>query len=301
MLAAHSRWLYLWAGLTVVALASGAGAPQVQDTEADTTAAGQESAPPDQGDTPKLEGPMRLELLGVFEQRVRYAGRTPGVAMSPSLRVQLKLTGEKLPYLARIGQPFVEQATDDAGQSLVRLEDPRSDAGERTKAYTVSPGTLRAGHLPLEVNLKPTSRNARTIAQLKGFLSVGYSKQTEEVTILDPLSFTGRTLDHPRLLELGVQIEMVEPEASETGGPGRGLGLRIRSGEDLVKTFEVYDANFRVVGTRASNRKPVDADPYILLSTMGVTLTADHTLVVILYPDLEREKIAFDLKDIELP
>lgn len=256
---------------------------------------------PAQPEFAKPEGPMRVELLGAIDQRVRYVGEPPAMAASPSLRLQFKLTGARLAEIARMGAATVLEAKDELGNSLLINEDPRSDAGEKTKAFTVSGGMLRLGYVPLDVSLKSGPRNATRIASLTGFINVAYATATEELTILDPMQFKGSKLAHPRLNELGIDIEVIEPTAAETGGAGRGIGIRIRGGEDHVKSVELFDANMRQIQSRNSNRKPDDAEPYVLVSTAGVPITQDTQLVIAVYPDVEPQKIEFKLNDIALP
>ncbi len=281
----------------VVAMFASAAWGFAQDGDAAEGPPPSEQAP----EMAKFEGPTRFELFGTFEQRVQYAIEGAPINIQPSTRVQLRLLGEKLPTLARIGSAIVLEAIDDLGNNLRRNPDPREDSGERTKAFTVSGGLLRTGHLPIEVNLSPSSRTATKLTRLKGFLNVAYSSKTEELTIRNPRAFIGRSLAHPRLTELGVEVEMIEPTPEETGGEGKGVGVRIRSGADLVRGFEIYDADLRLVATRSSNRKAIDQEPYIVISTGGVTLTEDHSIVALLNPDIQTEKVEFDLKDVPLP
>lgn len=288
---------FLVAGLLVFGAAVAAwAAPAIQDADPPN---GQ--TPAAQPETPKLEGPMRVTLLGAIEQRTRYVEEPQGVTASPSMRLQLKLTGENLARVARMGNAIITEAVDDQGDNLVEMEDRRPDVGERTRPFSMSVAMQRAGYVVLDVTLQPAKRSATRIQTLKGFINVAYADETDEIVILDPMRFAGRTLDHPRLVEHGILIDVLEPDAADTGGPGRGIGLRIHDGEENIRGIEMFDADMKQIITRNSNRRPIDAEPYLLVATAGVPITPDTQMVIAIHPTIERERIEIELTDVELP
>src|SRR5262249_28912963 len=147
----------------------------------------------------KVEGPMRVELLGLIDQRVFFVEPVPERAPKTALRIILKLTGEKLGELYRAGRAVIEDVVDDTGAKLL----DGSAMSDKDKAATAPinvNGIVQQGYQMLDV-LPPTPPNrlAKKIPSLKGYVNIVFGGPTEEVTIENPLQYMGKPIDNPKL------------------------------------------------------------------------------------------------------
>jgi len=247
-------------------------------------------------------GPMRIEPLAIFDGRVKDWAPQVGRGLEPGLRIQLQITGERLGEVVRSGKMIVEEIRDDTGASLLKSEDVKPRDTWATQQVSVTARVLRQGFLPTEAMFKSPQRRAAKISRLKGYLNVVYGAHVEDVVVRDPLRYEGRNVENERLKELGVVIRVLKiGEEVEEAGEGRGIAIRIDAGDDNVRGVDFFDAWLRRLYTQTRTDRGTDERRYTYFSITRGRLDPDCQMVVTVFPRVEREKLEFDLRDLELP
>lgn len=248
-------------------------------------------------------GPMRVEAFGIQDVRIAFFGGAPERPQEPRARFLFKLTGERIAKVDRVSKLIIEEMTDDTGKSLV---DP-SVFTERDRTTTnpmpPSANVAQNGFVPLDYTCStPPVRSATKIAKAKGYVNIVYGGPTEEITIDNPMQNAGKSIDHPRLKELGINVRILKPgeEAAEPAD-NRGIPIRIEAGDEMVKNIDLYDENMRRMNIRARISKNQKEETYFYYQIMGGIVTPDCQLVLTVHKKIEREKVPFEVKDLALP
>jgi hypothetical protein len=246
-------------------------------------------------------GPMRIELDSINESRVRYLGEIPERPARSGLRLIAKLTGERLPELVGLGRLIVEEMTDDTGATLVTAAQAAElDAG--TRPYRMAKQVLARGFLNLQADAPLTSRSARKITKVRGRIDVVYGKDVEEIMIDNPLQYLGRQLEHPRLKELNMKIDMIQPGAEhDARRDGKGIALRFNDSRKRIRKVELYDAWLKPMYARERPMTTEDGGEYSFFGVMVGEVDADVQMLLRVYPSVEDERITFEFTDLELP
>ncbi|MBI5863466.1 MAG: hypothetical protein HZB38_02930 [Planctomycetes bacterium] len=260
-------------------------------------------AMPRTASAPAPTGPMRVEPFGIQDIRIAFIGGAPEGARGPTTRFLFKLTGEKVASVDRAGKLIIEQMADDTGADLL---DPKAYTDrDRTGTNPVSPSANVAqnGFLALDYACNtPPTRAAKKVAKVKGYVNIVYGGPSEEITIDNPMQYAGRTVENPRLKELGIEVRVLKPgEEAIEPADGRGLALRIEKGEDSVKNIDIYDDWMKRMNVRPRVSKTAKDEVYFYYQVMGGIVTNDHQLVLTVYKSIEKQKVPFEASDIELP
>lgn len=251
----------------------------------------------------KLEGAMRVEHLGVMDYRASFVEPAPERAPKPALRVLVRLTGERLGDLYRCGRAIVEEMSDDTG---ARMFDPTT-ISEKDRTVTtpvnLSAGIMQQGYHMLDITALPGSRAAKTITRLRGYVNIVFGGHTEEITIENPLQYLGKTVDHPKLKEIGLTVRVLKMGGEEATEPndGRGIALDFEPSDEQVKAVDFYDENMKKIAARPRDGKSEKVDAYKYYALAGGLVNADTQMVLTVLPKIEKQRIEFDLKDIPLP
>lgn len=251
----------------------------------------------------KPTGPMRVEPWAILDQRVSWTGEPMERAPTPQLRLLLKLTGEKVATVSRVGKPIIEKMVDDKGTVLV---DPASITDAEKAATSLVPpaqNVAQTGFIRLDLApTTPAPRSATRISELKGYVNVVYGGPTEEITIDNPAQYAGKTIENPRLKELGITIRVLKPaEEAIEPNDGRGLAIKIEGSEEMIKNIDLYDEWMKRMSVRPRISKTQKDETYYYYQIMGALLTPDCQLALTVYSSVDREKVAFDMKDVVLP
>jgi len=249
-----------------------------------------------------LLGPMRLEPLRLIDNRVWAADPKPDQPGGSALKVQVKLTGERLPEVVRAGQFVIESAVDDTGAELVDPEAIKPRQRDVTQAITMNPRTLKQGFLLKEGSLNSPARSATNIKALRGYVNVVYATETEDVVIDNPLQFEGGLVANPRLSEIGVQVRVLKlGEEADEPGDGRGIAIKFTEGEEAVRGVGLYDGWYRRLNARPRAGKTDDEKRYTYFAVAGGRIDADSQMIISVFPNIEREKVEFTGADLRLP
>ncbi len=250
----------------------------------------------------KLEGPMRIESYGILETRVSFGGQAPPPrAPAPSLRFQLKLTGERLTDLIRVSPVFLDEVVDDAGGKLYEPK-PRTAEDETETALVDVATNLPVGYWPLYTECNAAGRNAKRLARMRGFVTAVFGRDTEDIAIENPMQYEGRYLEDPRLSAAGVKIKVLKfGEDIQAPADGKTIALRYEDGKNNLKLTAFYDDWMKRMPARGRPAKTEAGDGYTLFSVPRGQFSEDTTLVVTIYKDIKIEKLPFDFTDVELP
>jgi len=272
----------------------GRGAGPVQEEQAPAGPEEPQAAPP--------TGPMRLEPLMVTEERVRYHGEPPENPMKSTLRLQLKLTGERLGEVVGLGPLVIEEMVDDAGTVLLSPADVQSrDTGQMSSVRN-SKRLLSLGFAARTAEAPAPSRTARKLAKLTGWVDVVYAAESEEILIDNPLQYLGREIDHPRLKELGLQIQVIKPgEEIQERRDGSGVGLDLSQCSKRIRDVELFDAWLRPLYPRSRQVQTAEGRSYTYYGSIVGKVDEDTQMFLSVYPQIEEARIRFEFQDLELP
>jgi hypothetical protein len=247
-------------------------------------------------------GPMRVEPFLVTEERVRYVGEVPEQAAESSLRLHVKLTGERLGKMVGLGQLIIAEMVDDTGAVLASPEeiDPRDE--KATSPIRSSDRLLARGFVNRSARTKAPSRAARKLSRVSGWVNVVYATETEDILIDNPLQYLGGYLEHPRLKELNMKIRVIQPgEEINVRREGRGIALQFEGGRKRIQQIEFFDAWLKPLYPRPRTVQTPDGEEYVYYGSVMGPIDADTQMLLTVYPEIEEEKVRFEFKDLELP
>lgn len=248
-------------------------------------------------------GPMRMEPIVLYETRVWYGIEPPGGAGPTStLRLQVKLTGERLGEVVRSGPLVIEEAVDENGTSLVDAEAMGQHAREMTLPVNINARVLQQGFLPREASLNSPPRSSLKIARLRGYCNVVYADKAEQIVIENPLQYEGRNLEHPRLAELGIEIRVLKigEEADEPGG-GKGIAMKFTEGEEKIRASDFFDAWMKRMAIRARIGQTNTDKKYTYYATQVGRIDEDTQLILHVFPEIETARIPLMADELALP
>ena len=267
---------------------------------------GQEVEVPQDEEQPEIKlptGPMRVEAWAISESRSRYDSDPPPKPPEPTLSLRIKLTGERLIHLASRGEPIIEEMVDDTGAVLKTLAD--HDPRELTKVYPLRAGKRmrEAGFAGLNVNAPAPSRQARKLTKVRGYVNAVFAIETEEIMIDNPLQYLGGYLEHPRLQELDIKIKVVTPgEGAMDKHDVGGIALQFVGGaRKHLNKAEFFDGWLKPLYARERPMETPEGEEYLFYAVVVGKIDADTQMMVKFYPEIEEEKVTFELENIELP
>lgn len=248
-------------------------------------------------------GPTRVEPFGIQDVRISFFQPPPERAQEPRSRFLFRLTGAEVTKVDRHGKVIIEEMTDDTGKNLV---DPKAFTDrDRTGTNPVNQAASVAqnGGVILDyVSTTPPTRAAKKINKVRGYVNIVFGGPTEEITIDNPMQYAGKTIDHPRLSELGIKVRVLKPgEESAEPADNRGVPLRIEAGEDSVRNVDLYDEWMKRMNIRPRAAKTAKDETYFYYQVMGGLVTADTQLVFTVHKSIKREQVKFEATDLALP
>ena len=219
------------------------------------------------------------------------------------LRMRVRLIGEDIPSLVRVGNVVFEEAVDDTGKSLV---DPATTTEERrtvTRRVFTPPEAIARSGWPLATALKASDRGAKTLKTLKGSVRVLFAKDSEDVIVINPLQFSGGIIAHPRLKELGIEVKLLPPGTPpEVVSHERALAIQVTAGDEKLRKVEFCDAWLRPVRTRPpADRRLEDGSMCMVYDTLGVPFDETTQMIIEVLPNVRDERVEFSFTDVKLP
>ncbi len=248
----------------------------------------------------RTDGPLRLEADAVLEQRVSLLG-TGERAPRTGLRIRLRLVGERITEVVRMGRPILQELIDDTGKALFDPATITDEVRQMTSPANGTPAELATG-IPVPVDADVSSRGAKTLKSVKGSLRVVFGGEQKSVLIQNPKQFEGGLVQHPELDRIGIKLRLVKlGEETEDADDGRSIGIKVESGNDAIVNMTVADGWTRTVNSRFRDRKLKDGSTYSLRSLVNQPFTDQYFLVLRVYSNVETKEVPFELKDVPLP
>ncbi|HMQ16702.1 MAG TPA: hypothetical protein PKC49_12080 [Phycisphaerae bacterium] len=247
------------------------------------------------------EGPMRLVLTALAEQRVRFTEPGSNQSAPTFLRVQFKLQGADLNKVARVGNVIITELIDDAGHALA---DPNSYDQEKlngSRTIDVNEAIVAQGGPAFVESFEVSTRGARKIKSLKGSLKVTYASAPVEVTFDNPLQWAGKELEHETLKKYGVRVRMIGPGQEGIPTDDKAVGLQVIEGRERLHGFEFYDDWMRLMQVRPRDMLTADGATYTAFRSAGPAFSEETQLVVKVFPEVRTEEMPIEHYNLDLP
>jgi hypothetical protein len=248
---------------------------------------------------------MRLQIIALREQRYSFYETFEGRTLPKSdLQVQFRLRGSDIGKLVRVGWPIPTEVTDDTGQSVILADTITPDRQAYSRVVNMTPEQLAATGWMAGLSFAPPTRKAAHLKVMRGTLKLTYADTVEELVIVNPLQYAGKTIEHPRLKELGIAITIVKPEAAPTeGAPAPSeFGLRIEQGNEKVRDASFCDAYLRPLFNQPGVPKKLpDGREYTSYVAGRVPFDRDMQLIIGVFPTVREDTLKWEINDLPLP
>ncbi len=296
----HSLWAAALAGFATVATAQ----VQVEANRAAGAmpASAPASAPASMPVTVYSQGPMRVEIAALLEQRFRYLDQSMQQTRPPELRFQVRVAGENVTKVARYGQLILDEVVDDTGLPLVDATKLTEAQRTQTRLSSMPPERLAEQGLLLVGEAKAAARAAKTLKTMRGSVKIVYADGFEEVTILNPLQYVGQGIEDSRLKAMGIEISIAKTDQFEPAyEPKKGLALKIKTGDDRIRSIEFFDAWMKNIRARPQPVLSKDETEFAQYRLLGGELDDKSQMVIKVFKNVREDVVKFDFKDVELP
>ncbi|MFH1746426.1 MAG: hypothetical protein ABIG44_05205 [Planctomycetota bacterium] len=247
-------------------------------------------------------GPLRVEVTAMFDARYWFLEDQPGMRES-DLRMQLRVCGERLTEVARVGTVVFDEATDSTGQILVNPAEYPPDARETTQPMNLTPDRLRASGLLLTAGMGSPARAAESV-NLKGSLRLIMAEGHEEITIDNPLQYVGKQIENKRLAELGVEIRVVPLEelaGEQPPSAANTYAIQYLKGQDHVRALAFYNGWMSVIRHRERPMQTKDDKSVVGCGLIGAELDENSQLVLEVFPKVDDVRLPVVFDQLKLP
>lgn len=248
------------------------------------------------------DGPLRVEVVSIGDTRRKYYVSMTGVVPGNDFQMQLRLVGKGIADVTRTGRVIFEDVVTDNGEHLISPTTYNEQDRTETFRVRVTPDTLRDRGIGLGTKIDAPSRQASTIKHARGTLKVVMASEFEDVVIKNIASFRGKTIDHPRLKELGIELRVLPAGNPSNMPPGPGnFAFEFGEGQDLLRNIEFFDAWMTKVRAQSRNHQTNEGQPCVVVQ-LGDSVSPDEaTMIVQVYPKIENIDLPVELKEVPLP
>lgn len=247
------------------------------------------------------QGPLRGEIDALRDSRFWFMDSQPNNPKS-DLQMRLRIRGERVDQIARSGNVILDEAVDDTGKALFSKTYTQEER-DSTRPVTVPADRLRSSGWQLSIGLDSPTRAAKSV-KLRGSVRLVLAKDREDITVDNPLQYVGKTIENPRLRELGVEVRVLPPsdvqEEAEPLPPGNKLMVfQYVKGAERVQGVTFYDANMKALRGR---ERPLQtkAGEAVVGQQLTADLSADCQAVFQVFPQVEDLRLPLQL-DVPLP
>ena len=247
------------------------------------------------------DGPLRCELTGLYEARYWFGKEERGSRPS-EMQLRWRISGKRITKIVRHGPVILTEAVDDTGKSLIGPDTYTDEERNALNPLRVPPSRLRFTGLEKVSRLEPPARGAKSIT-LHGTARLVLAKEREQITIDRPLDYVGKTLEHDRLKELGIEIKVIPPADvdARAADPAKRYVLQYVKGKNLVFDATLLDAWMKPMRWQSKPMKTKqgeDVDMYMLAQGK---LTDDCQLVLEVLPEIEEKTLPIEIDNMPLP
>jgi hypothetical protein len=249
------------------------------------------------------QGPLKAEIDAMREVRTAYADSAERSAMESNFAMRLRLQGEKIKHIVRLGNVILTNVVDDTGHSMV---DPNlytaQDQTMMHPAQQIPADQLAHDGLRLGAKANLPARGARQIKLLKGTIRLVLADKTEKITILNPLQFLGRRIVDPRLKQLGLEIEFMSPTAFSQPPPAdRTIILRYQTKPDNVQSVAFFDGNMQPMRYRETHIATAAGEDCSAYMFDAPAFNDEMQLVLEVHPEVEDIQMPIEAANVPLP
>jgi len=245
--------------------------------------------------------------IEVFPDRI-HEGRNISFAKDnkySGLSVTLALHGPETADAVRYGDIQLDEAVDDTETDLIPPESKKTvnnwastfrgieNEDERKEARKQS----RPVPAPqVRVHLVGTPRTATKIARLRGSVTITDPGTLHTAELIGLKPGDKRKMDLPENAGITLTVNIKD------GTDIKEVEIEIAGPEDLVHSFEVQDAEGKIISHRDSGMY-VNTPNSPIFSRFKLSKPLDETMKFVAKISVDRKitKVPFDLKDIELP
>jgi hypothetical protein len=250
-------------------------------------------------------GPLRAEINAMREMRFWFLEEPPPGARS-ALDFQVRVAGERLAEVARVGNVIFTEAVDNTGRALVDASTYTAEQRTDTRPMTLPPDRLRSVGLMTGTQVKCAARNATTV-KLRGSIRLILGKDKQDITIDNPLQYVGKIIENEKLKQLGVEIKFLAPEELKAEGEAapptasKVPTLQYVKGQERVQTVAFHDASLKPIRHRERPVQTKQDQPAVSLILSGAELSNECQLVLQVFPSVEDIKLPIELDAQPLP
>lgn len=243
------------------------------------------------------QGPLRGEVLALFDARYFFLEKSPG-SREPELRLQIRVAGAGIENTVRVGNIIFTEATDDTGRALVT---PATYTDEQKTEMRPPAERLKSSGMLLQAKLESPARAARTM-RLRGSVRVVMAPEKLEIAIDNPLQYVGKTIPNEQLKAVGVEVRVVPAEElSEEQSQPNQLVLQIVKGGEKVQEVAFYDAWMKQMRPRERALNTKSGDSVKGYSMTSGTLDENTQMVLRVFPKTDEVSIPIELDSVPLP
>ena len=247
-------------------------------------------------------GPNRVELLVLYEQRFNFIEDFVPQPPKSELLLRVRLAGKDIPNLVRCGNVVFDEAVDSAGAALAEPDSYTEEFKTTMRQIPAPPSALSKNGWQLSASLKPATRTAETVKTMRGSIRVLFASDTEEVIVVNPRQYTDKTVDAPRLAELGVTVSVVAPPAPEIPAHQNQIRIKVTGDAEKIKDFAFCDAWLRPIRTRPpEEQRTEDGGKLFIFQSGGMPFDETTQMIINVFPELRDEQLKFDFSDVKLP
>ena len=231
----------------------------------------------------------------VVETRVRQLVKGDQPAWdAPDLMVHLRITGRDIKLAKMAEPPTITEAKDDTGADLMPPKDDLSRDEHAPFLMGIGERDDPKDAVDVPLHLKVPARNAKSIATLKGQVTLLAGGQEKAVSTADLAKLADKDIDSADLKAAGITVRIVGVEAE-----GKKLKLRVSGAVQAIKSGDVLDGGESIVqGTGVTTDEKGNTETTYDLSK---PLDAKTTLKIAVIVGQKKLVVPFALKGIELP
>lgn len=275
--------------------------PATPPPPATTQPAGQPAEPP----APPLvydSGPLRAEITAMREIRLKYLDSAERSAAESNYAIQVRIAGDKLGKIKRFGSLILSEAVDDKGGAMVKPDTYKEEERTAMRPQMMPIERLREQGLLVATRCSASSRGSSRIAKLKGTIKLVMAETTDKLTLLNPYQYVGKTIDDPRLAELGIEIKVLPVEEIEQPLQAqRSLVVQIVSKPENIQSVAFFDGAMQPVRHRENPLKTKSGADVTVYNLDGGSFTNETSMVLEVHPQVEIVELPVEVENLDLP
>jgi hypothetical protein len=260
-----------------------------------------EPAEPTQPEVGYGEGPLRMAVTAMREQRFKVL-QDEEMNLPPSdFRMQVRIMGADMLRIKQIGSLILTEAIDSTGKNMVSDDLYTQEELTVMRRMPLPSERLQETGLLLTTKANESARGATTIKSMKGYVRAILAEgETQPITVLNPLQYQDEAIVSDQLAQAGIEAELVPLE--QVAQPLRqAVVIRYASGGEQVDSLKFYDGWMKEL--RARERPVQLKDGGTAFAYVLETATLDNEMQVVfnIWPEIEDIRIPLDQQDVPLP